>query len=434
MALRLWALLVILWPAGATYAQAKTTKIQPLTIGDTIPHDLVINNVYNYPDSQIRLSDLKGKLVILDFWATWCTACLKGFTKAEELQKQFKDKIKIIMINSDASENAAKVKAFLEKRHKRTGQKLTLPYAVQSVALNDYFPHKEVPHYVWLNNASKIVGITTSDEVSAENISALLKSSDKTIFTKKDHLRFNPEKPLLIDENGGDNPTGFIYRSIFTEFKENLGAGGGSRWGADKKTIRFYALNSNLLVLLQIAYGNLFKDYTPETTIVKSSHYSKEILLDRTFNRLPENRYCYEIILPAVSEEEIKNILKQDLIRTFGIEARKDITTLDCFVLKADTNKANFQTKGDAPVMDVESSSLKKHLTNKPIELLAGLLQSVLGVVVVNETGIEYNIDISFPYNFLQYKLPEVKDFLAKKGLVLLPAKRDLEVIVIADK
>ena len=50
----------------------------------------------------IRLSDYKGKVVIVDFWATWCGPCRKGIPDLIELQKEFGKDIVVIGISLDS--------------------------------------------------------------------------------------------------------------------------------------------------------------------------------------------------------------------------------------------------------------------------------------------------------------------------------------------
>jgi thiol-disulfide isomerase/thioredoxin len=61
---------------------------QPLSIGDPVP-DVQLDKWVNHSPSMATLSGFKGKIVIIDFWATWCTACLHAFDKLDSLQTLF---------------------------------------------------------------------------------------------------------------------------------------------------------------------------------------------------------------------------------------------------------------------------------------------------------------------------------------------------------
>lgn len=55
---------------------------------------------------QVKLSDYAGKVIILDFWATWCPPCRKGIPDFIELQKQYGDKgLTVLGINLDQNPN-----------------------------------------------------------------------------------------------------------------------------------------------------------------------------------------------------------------------------------------------------------------------------------------------------------------------------------------
>lgn len=58
------------------------------------------------------LTDLKGKVVYVDFWASWCKPCRKSFPWMNEMQAKYPEKLQIIAINLDAEPELAA--AFLD--------------------------------------------------------------------------------------------------------------------------------------------------------------------------------------------------------------------------------------------------------------------------------------------------------------------------------
>lgn len=44
------------------------------------------------------LSKLKGKYVVLDFWGTWCSPCIKGFPKMKEYYEKYRTRVEFVGI------------------------------------------------------------------------------------------------------------------------------------------------------------------------------------------------------------------------------------------------------------------------------------------------------------------------------------------------
>lgn len=68
------------------------------TLGDVKSKDF---ELVNLKGENIKLSDLKGKVVVLDFWATWCGPCKASFPKMQEMVNKYRNKnVEFLFINT----------------------------------------------------------------------------------------------------------------------------------------------------------------------------------------------------------------------------------------------------------------------------------------------------------------------------------------------
>lgn len=68
--------------------QGKEKEGEGLKVGDTAPDF----NLRDENNNNVRLSSLKGKVVVLDFWATWCGPCRAFMPKVEAVHNDYKAK------------------------------------------------------------------------------------------------------------------------------------------------------------------------------------------------------------------------------------------------------------------------------------------------------------------------------------------------------
>ncbi len=81
----------------AAIFHSRQTREQPVTISSPAP-----DFSFDWNGHSARLKELRGQVVILNFWATWCPPCIQEMPSLERLHRAVKDRgVKILAISVD---------------------------------------------------------------------------------------------------------------------------------------------------------------------------------------------------------------------------------------------------------------------------------------------------------------------------------------------
>ena len=99
--------------------------------------------------SSVTLSELQGKPVLINFWATWCGPCVREMPAFERLKEDFGDQIEILAVNS--GDDAETVKDFAEKNG------YTFPIALdETYEISMLYPSSSIPYTVVVDAEGKV--------------------------------------------------------------------------------------------------------------------------------------------------------------------------------------------------------------------------------------------------------------------------------------
>lgn len=375
-------------------------------IGTESP-DLEFSRILNFKNPSAKLSDFGSKVVLIDFWATWCAPCIASFPHLEELQKKFSADLQVITITGESED---RIKKFLEKR------KVNLPIVIDAKReLENYFPHRTVSHTVIIDKDGIIRAITTPSEVSEEIIKKVISNEPISILEKKDVMDFDPSKPLSGNEN-------FTYQITVTPYQEGVpsmsNATGGKGGYANR---RIFATNLSAQSLYEIAY----QFPTSIRTVVE--------VKDRTaFDWNKQNAICFDLIVPENKGEQRFEIMQQQLDVLFNYEVKVEDRIKPVKVLRIiHGEKAKLiPSNGEEKISSYSGNGLS--MKNSESRIIADFLAIQFNKPVVDKTGLSglYSVEL----NWFNENPDQIHQELKKFGLELVDEELKIEVLVISDK
>lgn len=169
---------IIMWPTEATAVAHRSSVVQ-----DDIAQTTLINAGDKAPDftvemmdgSKIKLSSLRGKVVLINFWATWCPPCRQEMSHLQEGVIDHFAGRDLVVLPISRGEERATVEAFLKRMN------YTFPVGLdKSQAIYRQYASNYVPRSVVVGKDGKVVYVAVGyDETIAKEVNAAIEKALK---------------------------------------------------------------------------------------------------------------------------------------------------------------------------------------------------------------------------------------------------------------
>ena len=119
----------------------------------------------------VKSSDFDGKVVILNFWATWCSPCKAEIPGFIDLQQKYREKGLVVVGIALDEHGVSKVKRFVEEN------RLNYPVVLGNIMMMENFGGEGIPTTLVIDRSGKIVakhlGFTSKETLEAEIVPLL---------------------------------------------------------------------------------------------------------------------------------------------------------------------------------------------------------------------------------------------------------------------
>lgn len=356
--------------------------------------------ILNAPVKKAELNQFKGKLVWIEFWATWCGPCLSAMPHLQKLQAKYKDKLQVITVTDEGDE---RIKLFLKARPSN------LWFAIDTArSFVKIFPYRVIPHSALISPTGKLIAVTLPENITENVIDSVLSGKEVHLPEKKDNLTTDFIKDYFFAED--------TLQTRFLIQPEIKGGPGMMVTFADKPAFAGRRLTF-VNVGLGTMYSKAFGDFPYERTI------------NRT-NEKEDKMYCLDIIVK--DKKDLIPTLKSELLKRFDLQAKTEKQIKDVYVLKIvdqkKFNKIARNTSGKRTYMSMHGKIDQESITMIDF---ADFLESFgdYKSLIIDETNNTEKLDIKFSFQ------PENPESLAKiikdMGLSLEKVKREVEFLVL---
>ena len=385
-------------------------QVSSLFVGDEIP-SIDLPNSYE-PIPVNNLSQLKGKVVILEFWATWCGPCIPALSHLDELKTKFAGQLEVIAITD---EEPKRLNVFLSRKPDNL-----LHIIDSSRELAKYFPHRAIPFSVIIDQEGTIRAMTDPAEITEQVISDLIdgrplrlsnRRNDSVLGLDELKMMFNPSPEVGYEFNLQPGSGKEMAASI----EYNRG-----EWG----NRRFTMFNLPIMAIYAQAYQK----------IPNSIEYVNVPEAERAYSKQALDVYCLDVIVPKGKEEDLFPYMQRKLaeLNMGGYKAEiitKKVNVFEIYV--QDPSKVERIVSKSDQVGPVMFRPQSYHRKNSSMKDFIRNIQELFNRPVLDKTNLDGKYDIDFEVG-LEEGPEAIKRELEKLGLAYRRTKNEIEILQIS--
>ncbi len=401
-------------------------SMKALHVGDTIPQSLwdIPLAVVNNPTGKktVKLSDYRNKkLIILDFWATWCGSCMQSMLHIRQLESSYSDKVAFLKVNSESTKDSPEriVKAFAKLKAMSNVDLSTMEYIYPDKYLDKYFAHASIPHMVWIYDG-KYIGSTYAEGLTVDAIDGVLNNTPLHAHLKNDRLDFEVNMPIRnqIDLYRSTYP---VVEELFTGYIKGLSPNFGQFYKKDG-TYVYRMVNLKLNILYANAFRTLFFE-VPSWAIHIDSTVAEPVQKALNNVELRKDVFCFEVqSSDTLTEDDILKRLRDCLLSNFKVGPVRTIEKTPFWQMEmADPDKLK------ASVRFIDKKGNKEYITFRELRsmIYTSLKLPVNDLITVKSSLFEVEI----PKNLDWTDIKSLQDFLVTIGIRLIKVEKDIPTI-----
>lgn len=385
--------------------------------------DYTLQDFMNYPHKTRKLSDLRGKYVILDFWSLYCSPCIGSFPKMDSLALKYKKDVEIIMVGVFRAKDLQETKALYRKQTDRYG--LKLPTVYDTLMQRD-FEFSGVGSSVVLDRNGKIIAMPLAHLITDSVLQRLV--SGKTVEL--------PSRVTASQRRGSEDAmqkgeyrlqedfSRILYRSVLTAAQPSFPMANASFHVRDNKYgVRMFNISARQMY--QRVYNDRGTHFKGSRVVLEMAHPA----------RLSDSLYCYELIITDERYPDRMLHAQGELDRALRLTSCIEKRRMPCLVLTA-PDTMRLRTAGAESAMEgIDRGASGIRFINRPIAEILGVLHNAFIEYkpMVDETGITGNVDMNLELDNSKPKIIRYREALEKAGFRLEEAERETEVLVIRD-